>query len=396
GFERAFGGGRRRPLALALAAVAAALATLWLVLTLAPDTVRSLLGTVAPDAAAGLLDHQRLRWAGLCLIGLLLVAACAALLRLALLVAVHVASQLLLLRPLLAQDDAAVYRRPPELLELMPAEARLVHAPADGLFGPVQVAPNAYPDARLVWYQRQTWRQLYPAAGRLWGRRYELTRSPEGLDSFLSRATAQTLPGLSDELRLRLLAASGVDHLLLTRQLAGGAAAAAELLAKPADGPGEIYLYRLNEAAPEVYFAATVHRAPHLNGALSSILEPSFDPRSAVVLPGSGPPVTGAGGRVESLASGAESLELAVDAEGPGAVVVQRAHLPIWRAEIDGRPAPLVAANIHRLGLEIAAGEHRVRLWVDRRPLWVAGLVAAAAAVVALLLAVPLRRPGGW
>ena len=207
GFERAFGGGRRRPLALALALVGVTLAALWLGLTLAPGTARTALTVVAPGADAGFIDHQRLRWAGLCLAGLTVAAVCGGLLRLAarhprsagaLLVTLHVATQLLLLRPLLAAEQVAVYERPPALLERLPPAARLLHAAPDGLFGPVEVTTAAYPDGRLIWYQRQTREQLFPATGRLWGRRYELTRSPEGLDSFLSRATAQTLPGLDD------------------------------------------------------------------------------------------------------------------------------------------------------------------------------------------------------
>ncbi len=405
GFERAFGGGRRRPLALALAAVGSLLAALWLALTVAPGAARAALGAAAPGAGDAFIDHQRLRWAGLCLAGLALVAACGALLRLAagrprlagaLLVVLHVASQLLLLRPLLAQDEAALYRQPPALLALLPPRARLVHAVPGGLFGPVHTTAAAYPDARLLWYQRQTRQQLFPATGRLWGRRYELTRSPEGLDSFLSRAVAQTLPGLDDRSRLRLLAASGVDHLLLTRPLAAGAETAAALLDGGGGGAGDLRIYRLRPPPPEVFFAGSVHRAPHLNGALSLLLEPSFDPLAEVVLPGSGPSVQGSPGRVEVLASGPESLRVTVEAPGPGALVVHRALLPVWRAEVDGRPAPIVAANIHRMGIELAAGRHSVRLWVDRRPLWAAALVAGAAALVVLLLAAPPRRLAGW
>ncbi len=410
GFEGAFGGrsldgAGRRPLALALAGVGGVMATLWLGLTLAPAAARAALGAVAPGAAGAFIDQQRLRWAGLCLAGIAILAICGALLRLAkghprlagaLLIAVHVSSQLLLLRPLLSQEEVAVFERPPELLSRLPPAARLVHAVPDALFGPVEATAPSYPDARLLWYQRQTRRQLFPSTGRLWGRRYELTRSPEGLDSFLSRAASQTLPGLDDVARLRLLAASGVDHLLMTRRLTGAAAEMVDLLDTGDGEPRGLYVYRLRAASPEVLFASSIYRAPHLNGALSRLLQPGFDPLREAVLPGSGPPSAGAGGRVEVVAAGPESLELAVEARGPGALVVHRAHLPLWRAEVDGRPAPLLAANIHRLGLELAAGSHRVRLWVDRRPLWAAGLVAAAVAVALLLLAAPRNRSAGW
>ena len=94
----------------------------------------------------------------------------------------------------------------------------------------------------------------------------------------------------------------------------------------------------------------------------------------------------------EAFDPAAKNMDLEVDAPGPGALVVHRAHLPIWRARVDGRPAPVVAANIHRLGVELGPGRHRVELWVDRRPLWAAGAVAAGAALALLALAAPRRR----
>ena len=63
-----------------------------------------------------------------------------------------------------------------------------------------------------------------------------------------------------------------------------------------------------------------------------------------------------------------ESLHLEVRAESAGALVVQRAFLPLYRATVDGRPAPLVAADLHRMALELEAGTHEVRIRVDRRP----------------------------
>ena len=91
------------------------------------------------------------------------------------------------------------------------------------------------------------------------------------------------------------------------------------------------------------------------------------------------------------LDSGPESLDVRVRAEGPGALVVQRAFLPIYRATVDGRPAPLVAANLHRMALELEAGDHRVRIWADRRPLHLSALAALAGIV---LLAAGARHCG--
>jgi hypothetical protein len=91
--------------------------------------------------------------------------------------------------------------------------------------------------------------------------------------------------------------------------------------------------------------------------------------------------------------SSSECLELDVAAQEPGALVIERAHLPLYRATVDGEPAKVEVANLHRLGVLLAGGRHRVRIWVDRRPLALS-LVAAALGLVGLL-ALVLATPGG-
>jgi hypothetical protein len=83
-----------------------------------------------------------------------------------------------------------------------------------------------------------------------------------------------------------------------------------------------------------------------------------------------------AGGRILALRRGPESLDAQVDAAGAGWLVVGRAHLPLYRASVDDRPAAIEIANLDRLAIPVPAGRHRVRLWIDRRPL--AAAVAAA------------------
>jgi hypothetical protein len=68
-----------------------------------------------------------------------------------------------------------------------------------------------------------------------------------------------------------------------------------------------------------------------------------------------------------------------VEAAGPGALVWQRTPLPIYRALVDGRPAPIQVADLHRMAVELTAGEHEVEIRVDRRPLLLSSLAALAA-----------------
>jgi hypothetical protein len=97
------------------------------------------------------------------------------------------------------------------------------------------------------------------------------------------------------------------------------------------------------------------------------------------------------------LARGPESLTLETASPVAGVVVVQRSLLPVWRATVDGAPAELEPANLYRIGVRVPAGEHRLRLWVDRTPLrWsLAGSAAGLAGLAALALLGGRRRASG-
>lgn len=96
------------------------------------------------------------------------------------------------------------------------------------------------------------------------------------------------------------------------------------------------------------------------------------------------------GGTARILRRGPESYEIAADA-GPGGalLVVQRSNL-LFQATIDGKPAAVRTANAYRIGIEVPAGPHRVRLFVDRRPLH----RSLAGALAGLLLVPVLGRWG--
>lgn len=398
GFERLTAGesrGFRRCLGL----LAALLGGGWLFLSFggggAVAWARGWIPTVFP---AAFVETERVRWAGICLVTLVLLGLAAAALEagrrrpllLALLPLLHLASQLFFLRPLLATEPPEIYAQPPPLLAQVPPEARVVHGDAGGLFGERRLAFERYPDLRLIWFQRQTSRELYPWTAGLWRRHYELNPSPEGLDAFLTRVAAQAVGVLPDDRRLRLLAATGVDRLLLGRPLeveAGpGAPAGVELLHREPTLDGHVYVYRLGGAAPSARVAGRVLRAPHLNAAVELLTSDRFDPRTDVVLQGDGPPVEAPSGSVRWLVDESETMELEAETPAGGVLVLQRTLLPLYRGTVDGRPVPLLAADIHRIGVELAPGRHRVRIRTDRTPLRLSLAVSLAALLATALV----------
>lgn len=397
GFERLLAGGRRR-MAWILGSMAAVYLVAWgLLLRMPPALAAALRGLDAERLNDATLIWEASWWTAACFISLvtlgLLGLALAASRRHphaagGLMLAVHLASQCLFLGPLYHADDADHYTRLPELLAAVPEDSIVVHGAHHDLFGKVSFAPLPYfQDPRFFSLARLQAAQLHPFAGIARGRRYELNHSPEGLDSFFSVSLARAMQRLDDAARVRLLAASGVGTLILDRALDPAASALARLrttVPQTKGNPYHVHVYELRAAEP-VQLAGTVLRAPQMNRALELMTAPSFDPRAMVVLPGAGPEVGGAAGRVEVLRDVVEELEVEVDSQAGGVLLTQRAFLEIYRATIDGEPATPVVANLHRLGVEVPPGRHRLRLWVDRRPTRL-GWLAALAGIVGLLV----------
>jgi len=302
---------------------------------------------------------------------------------------VHAAAQIVFLAPLLASDGVRHYLSPPPLLDRVPATALVVHGAFGDLFGPPPrgSAPGLGPEGFLE--ERRVFRQLYPFTGPLWGRRYELNVSPEGLDTFLSTAARDAVRLARDPDRIRMLAAWGVEILLLDREIDPAAAAQVEPLGRAEEGGGSLFVYRVRDAAPPVQMVGRVRRAADPYAAVRILADPGFDPRSMVVLPGTGRPVDAAGGEALVPSRSATGLDAEVRSPSGGVLVVQRAHLPLYRATIDGRRARIAVANLHRLAVELPPGDHRVRITIDRAP-FVLSLLGVAAGLAGLVL---LARP---
>lgn len=367
----------RRRFAFTLILLAFTLGTFWGILTFDPEGAQAWMAGFVP---ARYVPNERLRWAGLCLMSLGAIAVLAILARIArrrpvgggaLLLAFHAAVQLLLLRPLYPIDAVVPYRLPPPpALEHVPAGVPVVHADFNYLFGPSTLKQGSFPSRGAHWMERRAFYELYPFTGSMRGRRYELNSSAEGLDTFLARMAEGAVKGAKDDnaKRLRLLAAWGVHRLLMNHPLDPPQPRARLAATVPSFGQ-TLYVYEVVGHAPLAFLARRVIRAPHLNAAYQTLSGPDFNARADTVIPGEGPPLPKSGGVVHGMKLGPERIELDLTAgPGGGLLVVQRsAHL--WEAEIDGKPAEVVTANLYRVGLEVPAGRHRVVFSIDRRPL---------------------------
>ncbi|HEY0555852.1 MAG TPA: hypothetical protein VGG20_16480 [Thermoanaerobaculia bacterium] len=396
GFERLQTGEGRRIFRWTLLLLAVAFAGLWIFLSFAPHPAEAWLDLFIPRPAP-FVANERLRWAGLCLISLAVLAALAIALRIsrrswtagaALLIAVHAASQLWLLRPLYPMDAVEPYLVPPPALAWVPADLLVVDPDYNYLFGPSTLRQGVFPEAHTRWLERRSFYELYPFSGPVWGLRYELNSSPEGLDTYLARRAQTEVQNAKDPERLKMLAAWGVGRLLINHPLDPLPPHARLLTRIPSFGH-ELLVFEVTDRAPEAFLARRVFREKDVPANYRRLKAPDFDPRSDAVIFGDPPSLqTTGGGTARILHRGPESYDIAADA-GPGGalLVVQRSNL-LFTATIDGQPAEVRTANAYRIGVPIPAGPHRVRLFVDRRPLH----RSAAAALLGLLLV-----PGlGW
>ena len=365
----------------------------WAFMVLRAESVDAWIVTLLPsDYNESYATAERLRFAGTCLLHALLIgfyllclkagARRPALAPLALLL-VHAASQIFFLRPAIETDFRAPYLPKPALLEKLPPGSRIAHGGNMNLFGKDPVTVFPYPDARLFWRERQMHEDMYPGFGVHGGLRYDFNLSPEGLDSFLTRAVVHLLWNFEDHDRMRILEAAGTEYLLLNRALPDDLLHTVDLIEKKDSAAGEFHIYKLRNAAPSVLVAGRVRGSNNLNEALTMVLSDQFDPHNDVVLAGQHEPLDGVAGTGVLLAEGPESVTVRVVAPNPGVVLIQRTHLPLYRARLDGEPTALYAANLHRMAVKVPAGEHTVEITVDRTPLrW--GLFVAALSLMAL------------
>jgi hypothetical protein len=349
--------------------------------------------------SAGAFAENRLRFAFVAAIQLALIVAALSATALrrrpgalaASLAVLHAASQYYLLRPLVATEPAALYRSTPERLASLPAGAVLSHGEYMDIFGGLPLREIGAPDPRGHWLHRRAQRELYSYSALLAGRRMEFNFSPEGLDSFLVQSIAIALRTFDDTGRLGVMRATGVDFVLLPRPIEIAATPMAELV-ETFDGEPPQHLYRVRDAIGDAQLLGSALFAPHVQAAINLVLAPGFDPRTVAVLAGQGPPRAGPPGTARTLRFDADEIELEVDSPAGGFVVVRRAWLPIWRAEVDGVAAKPIVAQLTRLGVEVPPGPHRVRFHVSRLPFRVA--CGAALAALVALAALAWKRPG--
>lgn len=130
-----------------------------------------------------------------------------------------------------------------------------------------------------------------------------------------------------------------------------------------ADPDINIYLNRL--ALPRVLFVNQAQIAADHEAAWAAVRAPEFDPTRTVILEARAPAmptISNAEAEIALLQYDLHYVEIAVNATGPGYLVLSDTHYPGWRATVNGMERPIYRANYAFRAVPIPAGESVVRM----------------------------------
>ena len=313
----------------------------------------------------------------------------------ALLLAVGAITQLDLLEQLYGIDSVAAYKEAPAALAQLPADALVYHRSSTSVSEAAPIAGDL-PDPSVL-FVRCAAAELTPAFGALWQRRYLLSQTADYLDTRQGYLLTLEFHPAKDREVIPVLLALGVDRWLASRPIETDAAFRVELLGRyPNACQRELFVYRLRDAVPGPFLlVGNLRHAGDAGAGYRLLASGAIDAATTAVVFGSGEDRSGRpNGVVRVIDNSDDRFKLEVDSPAGGMLVARRAFLPLYRATVDGQPAPLQTVNLLHLGLELPAGRHQVEVAADRRPLQLAFAVSGLTAVVLLVLFLRTKKGG--
>ena len=202
------------------------------------------------------------------------------------------------------------------------------------------------------------------------GVRWSIKGSFDGDFTGLARAEYSALAGIAmggDTLKPHVLRLGGVTHAI---RFPGSGALELPLVARvPTFHTQPVLLLRVPDPLPLAYVVHRIRHESSLAAAVQLLTDPGFDSAHEVVRlrepgktdPAAAPvPTARSEARIETESAGRSVVQARLDA--PGTLVVLNAFSDGWSARVDGRPRPILPANLIFQSVELDAGEHRVEL----------------------------------
>lgn len=126
---------------------------------------------------------------------------------------------------------------------------------------------------------------------------------------------------------------------------------------------GPAYVYKNLRFLPRAFFVSTVISASDERAVLKAVEETDVRETAVVAAPAPGGPSAATDGdRIEIRRASGGELELLARNAARRFVLLSEVWHPGWSVRVDGRPAPLVRADVALLGLWLEPGEHHIEL----------------------------------
>jgi hypothetical protein len=270
--------------------------------------------------------------------------------------------------PLFVSADDRVLSRPPAVVEHLKGPGRLYVDPEIPEFS-VVAGGSSHPDLppSVSSLARVQLEELVPDTGQPFGVRSIFDADPDGSFGWFNRLAGEALTASTPKQKCRLLSVFGGRWILSgenasypgARPVTGFAVAGRRLA-----------LSELPGALQELRWSSRAVRTASLSGALDLVRSGTFRPETDVVLPGAPgePEPEGVAAALTPLEIRADFASADVAAPSPGYLVFSRTYFRTWKADIDGRAAPVLVANARDLAVAVPAGSHHVTFAWERAP----------------------------
>jgi hypothetical protein len=151
-------------------------------------------------------------------------------------------------------------------------------------------------------------------------------------------------------------------------------------------GERDPYLFYENpDALPRAYVAQRYEVEPNTDNAIARVVMGHVSDGALVLLPSDpGCEMSGSGGTAAITEYGPNEVAVAVEADGPGLLVLSDQYDDDWKAELDGERVDLLQANTTLRGVCVPDGAHTVRFVYEPWALYVGGALSLAGWIVAL------------
>jgi hypothetical protein len=160
------------------------------------------------------------------------------------------------------------------------------------------------------------------------------------------------------------------------------------------EGDPQVNIYLNQAALARVLFIGRAVLVDDQAAAWEAIRADTFDPKTTVILEGGQPLATEPNSSLSILEYAINRVEIGVETDQPGYLVLSDAYYSGWQATVNDEPAPIRRANYAFRAVYVPPGRHIVR-FVFQPLIWKIGLITSGVTLLCLLVWAGVRYYDG-